>query len=215
MIVSGLLAFLLTIVVLNARSATVTVFVAKDDIVAGKVITEALFEAREVPSSDLDNEYASKEAITSGKNFSSRSIAKGEPLTKSALTPEIGKSNVRLQSLPIDKALAVNGEIARGDRVDVIQTFEDGEGCAFRALDNLEVLSAPSAGSGSGVLSGSKDGFVITVAITNPADDVTLAGVVATGNFQVVKTTGVTSGKYVEDPICGSAANVQGTEGED
>jgi hypothetical protein len=73
MVVSGLLAFLLTIVVLGSKSETITVFVAKSDIVAGTLIDESQFVPQEIPSSELDDEYAVKDDVVSGKNYSSRS----------------------------------------------------------------------------------------------------------------------------------------------
>lgn len=212
MVVSGMLAFLLSLVVLTSRAESITVYVAKSDIVAGKLLSASQFNARSIPSSELNDEYVTTEELTSGKKiYARRFIASGEPLTDGALTPEV-KSNVRTQSLPIDKSLAVDGDLSSGDLVDVIQTSADDEFCAFRALDNLQVLSAPKTGSG-GALGGSSKGFVVTVAIANAQDDLTLAGVIASGSFQVIKSTGVTEGKFIEDPICGDASQVDGYEG--
>lgn len=209
MVVSGMLAFLLAIVVLRAGGSTITVYVAKEDIVPGKQLSASQFNPVEIPSSDLDDQYVNKGEITDGKNYyAARAISKGEPLLDDSRTPDQDKNGVRIQSLPIDKALAVNGALSKGDRVDVIQTFDEGDGCAFRALENLEVVSAPTGSSGGGALSGSKDGFVISVAISNPSDDLTLAGVIASGSFQVVKTTGDKSDRFIEDPICGDPTNV-------
>lgn len=212
MVVSGMLAFLLSLVVLTSRSSTITVLVAKSDIVAGKELSISQFNPRSIPSSELNNKYVAPEELTSGKKiYARRFIQAGEPLTTGAKTPDAEKNNVRTQSLPIDKSLAVDGDISSGDSVDIIQTSPDDAFCAFRVLSNLQVLSAPKASSGGG-LTGSSKGFVVTVAITKPGDDVTLAGVIASGSFQVIKSTGVTSGKFIEDPICGDATQVDGYE---
>lgn len=211
MVVAAMLAFLLSLIVLRAGNSQIVVYVAKEDIIEGQQLSVSQFEAKLVPSSDLNSQYVSKEELTErSKYYASRAIRRGEPLLDAARSPEAEKSGARLQSLPIDKALAVNGVLSRGDRVDVIQTLEEG-GCAFRALTNLEVVSAPSPGGG-GALGGGSGNFVVTVAITSPSEDLTLAGVIASGSFQVVKTTGSTEGKFIEDPICGNPSNVPGYE---
>ena len=201
MVVSGMLAFLLSLVVLTSRTATVTVFVAKDDVVAGKSISTSQFSPIEIPSCDLNGQYVTKVQLTSGKKyFAARSILKGEPLVKGALTPEADQSNVRLQSIPIDKSLAVAGALSRGDRIDVISTPEDD--CAVRVLRNLEVIVSPKS-SGGGGLAGGSNSYVITVAIERAGDDLTLAGIISTGEFQVVKTTGTNDNSAVlTDPYC-------------
>lgn len=203
MIVSALLAFLLTMIVLSSRSETKVVFVAKDDIVAGKLITDGQFTAKEVPSGALDSKYATQDAVTSGKNFAARSISKGEPLLVGALTPEANKSNVRLLSIPLDKKYAVNGNLARGDRIDVIATPE--EGCAYRALSNIEIVQTPTTSSG-GALGGGNNTYALVVALDRAGQDLILAGVINTGKFQVVKSTGAkSSNNIISDPQCGSA----------
>ncbi|HMS24940.1 MAG TPA: hypothetical protein PKB15_04535 [Acidimicrobiia bacterium] len=201
MVVSGLLAFLLSLVVLTSREATITVFVAKNDIVAGKTISANQFTPVEVKSSSLNSVYVNTLQLQSNKKFfAARSISKGEPLTQGALTPETEKTDVRLLSIPVDKSLAVAGALSRGDRIDIIQTPE-GE-CSIRVLSNLEIVVTPS-GSGGGALSTGSNAFTLTVALENAGDDLTLAGVIAAGKFQIVKTTGTTSSDSVDtDPFC-------------
>ncbi len=200
MVVSGMLAFLLVLAVLQAGNSSITIFIAKDDIVAGQQLSLSQFEAKEIPSSALNDVYVNKSEITENKTFfAARSISKGEPLLDRSRTPEVNKSDVRLQSIPIDKSLAVSGRIARGDRIDILNTPEDQ--CAERVLRNLEVVEASSASSG-GALGGSSGSFVITVAIKRAGDDLTLAGVISTGSFQVVRSTGTSSDTVLRDPYC-------------
>jgi hypothetical protein len=117
------------------------------------------------------------------------------------LTPEADQNNVRLQSIPIDRVLAVNGDIARGDRIDILATPD--EGCSYRALRNLEVVAVPGSSNG-GVLSSGSGNFAITVSLSRAGDDLILAGVINAGTFQVVKSTGATGGPTI-DPQCGEA----------
>ncbi|HQZ14854.1 MAG TPA: SAF domain-containing protein [Acidimicrobiia bacterium] len=200
MVVSGMLAFLLVLAVLRAGNATITVFIAKSDIVAGQRISLSQFDAKEIPSSDLNDAYVDKDEITSKKSyFASRSISKGDPLLDKSRTPEVNIQDVRLQSIPIDKSLAVSGKIAKGDRIDVLLTPEDD--CAVRVLRNLEVVEV-AAGSSGGALGGSSGGYVITVAIKQSGDDLTLAGVIASGSFQIVRSTGTSADPVLTDPYC-------------
>ncbi len=201
MVVSGLLAFLLTLVVLNGRQATIQVYVAQEDIVAGKLLSVTQFEINSIPSSKLDARYVSPADFTSGKKYyAARNISKDEPLLVKDKTPEVAQSDVRLLSIPIDKSLAVAGAISRGDRIDIIST-PDAE-CAVRVLRNLEVVVTPTSSSG-GALGGGSGSYTITVAIDRAGDDLTLAGVIAAGSFQVVKTTGARDSEAVlTDPFC-------------
>lgn len=201
MVVSGLLAFLLTMVVLGSRSETITVYVARENMVAGKSVEESQFRLRSIPSSDLDSEYVEAGALKDGNFFTSRSIDAGEPLLVAALTPKSDQTNVRLQSIPIAKNLAVNGNIGRNDLIDIIATPDDPE-CSYRALRGLKVVAVPGSGGG-GVLGSGSDGFAITVQLERAGDDLILAGVIASGKFQVVKSTGSSSGGTIVDPQCG------------
>jgi hypothetical protein len=200
MVISGLIAFILALVVLSAQTAKITVYVAKNDIIAGQRLTLSQFQPTQIPSSDLNDAYVSQEEITQDKTyFAARSISKGEPLLDKSRTPEVNESDVRLQSIPIDKSLAVNGKLSRGDRIDIIFTPE--EDCAERVLRNLEVVETPT-GSGGGALGGSGNNYIITVAIERAGDDLTLAGVVGSGRFQVVKATGANDSSVLRDPYC-------------
>ncbi len=214
-VVSGLLAFLLTITVINQfRGDQTEVLVARDNIVAGESLEISKFEVRQIPSNVLNDEFATREMIQNGNNFAARSILEGEPLTRAAMTPDVEDANVWLQSIPISRSLAVNGSISRGDRVDIIAT-PDGT-CAYRALRNIEVVSAPTTSSG-GVLSSNTREFTITVSLEQAGDDLILAGVIATGQFQIVKSTGDRDrGVVIEDPQCGNpptASNSAGSGG--
>ena len=61
MILSGLAAFLLIIVVLGSQGKKITVYTARDSIYAGQKISTGDFEAKEIPSSSLDEQYFSSE----------------------------------------------------------------------------------------------------------------------------------------------------------
>jgi hypothetical protein len=187
MIVCGLIAFLLAIIVLGGKSKTVTVYVAKDDIVAGRVLTTSMFTATEVKSSTLDPTFILSGELKSGKSYSAKSISKGEALTHGDVTPSASKNNARVMSIPISQTLAVNGDLKKGDRVDIIATPEDE--CAYRALSNVEIFETPSK-SGGGALSGGSNSFVLKVTLSHPGDDLTLATVIAGEKYQVVKSTG-------------------------
>lgn len=200
MVLSGMLAFLLVLAVLRAGNAKITVFIAKEDIVAGQRISLSQFDAKEIPSSGLNSAFVDKSEITEKKTyFAARSISKGEPLLDRSRTPEVNQSDVRLQSIPIDKSLAVSGKIARGDRIDVIFIPEDS--CAERVLRNIEVVEVISRSSG-GALGGGSGGYILTVAIKRAGDDLTLAGVIAAGTFQIVRSTGTSTDTVLRDPYC-------------
>ena len=103
--------------------------------------------------------------------------------------------------MPVDKKFAVNGALAKGDKIDIIETPD---GCAFRALTGIEI-AAVTGGTTSGGLTGGESAFGLTLALTNEGDDLILAGIINRGQFQIVRTTGVedNSSQEIEETQCG------------
>lgn len=203
MILSGLATFLLIITLLGSQGNKITVFVANDDIFAGQQITAGDFTAEEIPSSDLDGKYFSPDDFKNGKVYASKTISKGEPLLKSAQAPKSETQSVVLQSIPISKKFAVNGILAKGDTIDVIEVDEDG--CAYKAMSGLSVVTV-SGDSGSGALGGGDSTYTITVALESDTEILKLSRVIANGNFQIVRTTGTQASGDPDASECGGSS---------
>lgn len=203
MILSGLAAFLLIITLLGSQSKTITVYTAKENIFSGQKISVEDFEAQEIPSSSIDDQYFSADDFKDGKTYASRLISKGEPLLKQDKSPETEASDVRLISIPVAKKYAVNGTLAKGDKVDVMEI--DSDGCSSRVLSGINVVSVSTGSSGG--LGGGDSTYAVIVSLDNDVDDVVLAGAIGRGNnIQLVRTTGVNdSGSSDSGPQCEGA----------
>lgn len=204
MILSGLLTFVLVIVILGAQGSTITVFVANNQIPVGQQITAADFTPTEVSSSTLDSKYFPSNGFNGDiKIFASRTIEQGEPLLKVAQNTKSSSSDTRLMTLPVNKQFAVNGALKQGDIIDIIETPDDG--CAFRAMTGLTIAFVTGGTSSGGITGGSESSFVLTINIKNDGDDLILAGIIQRGQFQIVRTTGVNeAATSIEDTQCGN-----------
>ncbi len=203
MILSGLATFLLIVTLLGSRGNSVTVFVAKSQIPVGQEISITDFVPTQIPSSSLDNQYFEADDFNSeNKIYAARTIERGEPLYIKSQNTKSTSSNTRLISLAVSKKFAVNGALAKGDRIDIIETPEGG--CSFRAMKGL-TIAAVNGGTSSGGITGGESAFTLIMEIKNDKDDLILAGIVARGQFQIVRTTGVEerSSGEIEDTQCG------------
>ena len=149
MIAAGLLAFVLTVALLQDRSTTATVLVANTEILPGAAVTNDMVSEVDLPAtSDLVNSIVAPDLFTPGMIAAQR-VAAGDPLTKTALAPLNSTSGMRAMSLPIDRINAVGGDLTPGDRVDIIGV--DGATARYVAVD-LEVLATQSDPSATGAL---------------------------------------------------------------
>jgi Flp pilus assembly protein CpaB len=188
MIAAGLLAFVLVVSLLQDRRVTTTVLVAEVDILPGTIVTPDLVSEVELPTdSDLLEAVATPGTISSGTVTAGQRIAAGDPITLTALAPTSAPSGLRAMSLPIDQVDAVGGDIAAGDRVDVISVT--GATAEYVAV-NLEVLDTLQPSSRSGALSaGTLSNYFVTVSV----DDQTaleLALALEASKVMILRSTG-------------------------
>ncbi|HVM00837.1 MAG TPA: hypothetical protein VM324_16225 [Egibacteraceae bacterium] len=87
-------------------------------------------------------------------------------------------------SLPIDRERAAGGDLARGDRVDVVAVVE---GRALYVAADLEVLAVASS-RGDGALA-APGRFFVTVAVDEPTA-LALARALEIGTVSVLRSTG-------------------------
>jgi Flp pilus assembly protein CpaB len=188
MIAAALLAFVLVVSVLQDRRVTTTVLAARVDILPGTVITPDLVTEIELPTdSDLIERVASPSTITGDPVTAGQRIAAGDPVTLTAIAPTSAPAGLRAMSLPIDHVDAVGGDIAAGDRVDVVAVT--GAVAEYVAVD-LEVLDTPQPEGRSGALSsGALSNYFITVSVDGPTA-LELALALQTSNVMVLRSTG-------------------------
>lgn len=187
MIAAALLAFVLVVSVLQDRSKTTQVLVARTDIQPGSAITPDLVRQVPMPAgSDLATAMAGLGDLAGGAAIAGQRIEAGDPVTLTAIAPRSDNNGLRAMSIPIERARAVGGELAPGDRVDVISVT--GSSATYVAV-NLEVLKTQNQ-QGTGALGSSAlTDYYVTVAVEG---EMALAIALAqqTGEVSILRSTG-------------------------
>lgn len=184
-IVSGLLAFLLILSWMRSHQDLVEVAVARDTIRAGNVVDAGMFEFVEIPApGGFGGALVSPDET--GRlvgSVATRQIGAGEPLLDSDVRPVDTPEGLRAMSVPLDIDRAVGGDVAVGDRVDVIG-FDD-VGPHYIATD-VAVLDVPGERTSAFAASSS---FAVTLAV-DEAEALSIAAAVEAGDVHVIRSTG-------------------------
>jgi Flp pilus assembly protein CpaB len=187
MIVAGLLTFVLIASVLQDRGATVTVAVAARALEPGTALGPGSVRYVEVAAdSALGRSLLNRAEVGEGK-VAVRRVAAGEPLTASDLRSSAAPAQLRAMSLAVSSEHAVGGQLAVGDRVDIVTVEE--RRASYIARD-VEVLAVPGKGKGGiGSVGASGGGYFVTVAVDG---DVALRLAVALreGKLEILRSTG-------------------------
>lgn len=187
MIVAGLLGMLLTVAVLRRADERQAVAVAARDLAPGTVVTDAAVRYEDVKMDDslLGTVLAPDDVKRLERSVVAYPIAEGELISRRALRPAAAPAGKRAMSIPIDPARAVNGELASGDRVDVILA---GDHEVSIIVADAEVLSVSRPDRG-GAFGGINDKFTITLAVDAHESELVAAGL-AGGDIVITRTTG-------------------------
>lgn len=195
MIVVGLLAVVLNFAVLRSGDDRVAVAVAADQLLPGETITADTLESARVRADDaaLRALIRADEIDRFSGYVATAPVAAGEPITTAGLREPASSTGLRAMSIPVDAAHAVGGQLAAGDRIDVIRVV-DGRPRFIAA--GIEVLSTGGADSGGAL--GGIQGYNVTVAVDATAA-LRLAAAIAAGNLEIVRSTGADDVE-VDDP---------------
>jgi len=139
MIFAGLMAFILNVALLRGGDETIDVAIARGSLDAGQrlALGDVDFQAVPLDSPLIGRMVASSDMEPLLGQVLTRPVAAGAPLLDEDLRPVAAPDAGRAMSLPIPPNQAVAGDLARGDRVDVVRV-DDGEP-AYAAV-GLEVL---------------------------------------------------------------------------
>lgn len=185
-LLAGLLALVLTLTALRTEPSGRRVVVAARALDAG------------VPLRVGDVRYALVRAdgdvlahlVAAGSAWRGRvlvhPVPAGELLSIDRLRRPAGPEGRRAMSIPVERARAVNGRLAAGDRVDVVQARD---GVASVVAAGLEVLGVEDERDGA---FGSPRGQVTVTLAVDVAESQRLAAVLADGDFVLTRVTGAT-----------------------
>ncbi|HEU4320360.1 MAG TPA: SAF domain-containing protein [Acidimicrobiia bacterium] len=179
------LAFVLNLIVLQDRDATVLVAIAERPIATGSVL-----DAEAVRLVPVDADFEGLSGIVTEAEMAgyegwvlNRSVAEGSIIEVTALGSPTTTPGLRTMSLPIPIEHAAGGQIVSGDRVDVIAV---NDGLAEYIATNLEVVAVSEDGGGA---LGSVGGYHVVVNVE--ADQaLALAAALNADSIELVRSTG-------------------------
>jgi pilus assembly protein CpaB len=185
MLLAAVLAFATNLVVLRNYDETRAVVVAAVDLPAGRLVESGHLRAVEV---DVDDAIYSRlipwtSAAALVGQVTSHPIGEGFLIGMSDVRDPSGPAGLRSMSVPIDAEHAVGGEVAAGDRIDLILVGDDGP---RYVLASAEVLAVSSIGDLGALASGD---FYIVVAV-DPEQALSVAEAIRDGRIEVVRSTG-------------------------
>lgn len=114
-------------------------------------------------------------------------VAEGEIISSADFRPPATGDGRRAVSIPIDRARAVNGELAPGDRVDVVLAGDSEVEIIVAAAEVLDVHDDRSGTLGAGVSE-----FSVTLAAT-AGESQLLAAAITDGDILMARSTGAPS----------------------
>lgn len=184
---AGTLAFVLSASVLRDRAERVEVLVAATDIAAGTELTTGMVRSIEL---DADSPLAASLLLSSGLRpgmVVSAVIVEGSPIRTTDLLDAAAGDRLRSMSIQVDRAQAVGGDLAIGDRVDVIHVVD---GTPTYVVAGVQVIDVASSRNSRGLTgSGAAGGYFVVVRVD--ADQaLALAGAMDGGGVQVIRSTG-------------------------
>lgn len=184
---AGTLAFVLSASVLRDRAERVEVLVAARDIPAGIELTTGMTRSIEL---DADSPLATTLVLSSGLRpgmVVRGVITEGSPIRTADLVAATEGDRLRSMSIPVERANAVGGVLAVGDRVDVIHVVD---GTPTYVVAGVQVIDVASSQSGRGLTGGGgAAGFFVVVRV-DARQALALAGAMDKGGVQVIRSTG-------------------------
>ena len=186
-VVFGVLAGLFTLLALSDNKGN-PVAVAARDLRAGETLDPgALRYVDANASADLLNALLRPADVANLKgNVLTHPVSAGSPITRDDLEPAVAPAQQRAMSVPVPPERAAGGDVAKGDRVDVIDAGGNGVEPSY-VLTDAEVLGVSLRGDGR--LGSSQDTY-ITVAVPDGAAALRLASAIERNKIQVLRATG-------------------------
>jgi Flp pilus assembly protein CpaB len=209
-VLAGLLGGVLTLAALRADAHEVRVLVAARDLRVGATLRAGDVRAVAVRG-DIGTLpsvlHVSDEDRVDG-DIVVAPLRRGDPLRHSDLAAPATGDGARAVSFAVDDADAVAGDLAPGDRVDVVAVSRDGSDAGY-VLVGAPILAA-SAPQSSGPLHTNDSRRVVTVSVAGD-DALRLASAVADARVIVIKATGAAPlGAVPRYELPGATSGVRG-----
>lgn len=186
MVLAGLVGLVLTLAALRGEPAGRPVAVAARDLVLGVPLRpgDVRFEPVRADGALLGH-FVGERTRWRGRVVT-EPVRAGEPLLAARLRPRVATDGRRAMSIPVPRARAVNGRLARGDRVDVVVARDGVASVVAAGIEVLELADERDGAFGAG-----RGDVTVTLAV-DVADSQRLAAVLADGDFVLTRVTGAT-----------------------
>ncbi|MGH9016099.1 MAG: RcpC/CpaB family pilus assembly protein [Acidimicrobiia bacterium] len=187
MIVAGLVGMVLTLALLRNADERVKVAVAATDLRTGSVVGESSvrYERVRMDGDLLETVLRPADVAELERSIATGPIRAGELIARSDLRPVAARSGLRAVSIPIAPSRAVNGELAAGDRVDVVLAAEHEVAIIVAGAEVLDV-GEPDRGGAFGRVG---DEFTVTLAV-DAQEAQLLAAAITDGDILIARSTG-------------------------
>ncbi len=164
MVVAGLLGLLLSLSLLRRADDTVAVAVASRDLAAGTRLHADMLRTTRIHASGALLSRLIPDAHLGDVDGAIllAPIRRGDIVSRSSLAPASSGRATRAVSFPVDAALAVGGDIATGDHIDVLAAARTGNASGYVLVD-AAVVGVHAATSGP--LRAANDQLSITVTV--------------------------------------------------
>lgn len=186
--VAVILAFILNLLVLQDRDESVLVVIADESLPAGGRLTAAQIRLAPVGADfeGLGGLVTDSDLAAVDGWVVASPVSEGSPVGKDDLVRPGTADGLRAMSLPVGIEHAVGGNLTIGDRVDVISVADETASYIAKGLEVTDVAASGSSGIGS------VSAFHVVVAV-DEHQALRLAEAVATGEIEIIKSTGAES----------------------
>jgi Flp pilus assembly protein CpaB len=187
MLVAGVAGLVVTLAVLRPGTGGQRVAIAVRDLEAGTVLAERDVRYESVSASDrVAGSYVSRRELPGlrGRVLTVPVFA-DEPLLEAHLRARAATDGRRAMSIPVDRARAVNGKLAPGDRVDVVVAGDDAVTIVVAGAEVLDVDGDDAFGTRRGEVR-------VTLAV-DARESQLLTAALADGDFVLTRVTGAPS----------------------
>jgi Flp pilus assembly protein CpaB len=187
MVLSGLIAMIVFLFATNQATNKVQVLVAANDIETGQQVKVTDFKTVSVTldSPQLNRLILAADSKDYVGSTAAGPIGSGDFIAKSQLREAATTTGLNAMSIPVDPTHAAGGNLARGDRVDILD-----ETTGSYAARGIEVIDVKNGNAGGALAS--SESFHITVAVT--ADQaVSIGTALKNQKLDVIRSTGGTT----------------------
>jgi Flp pilus assembly protein CpaB len=187
MLVAGVSGLVITLGVLRPGAGGERVAIATRDLEAGSVLglRDVRFESVSVPDRVVGGYVTPRELSGLRGRVLTASVFADEPVLEAHLRSRAATDGRRAMSIPVDRARAVNGNLAPGDRVDVVVADDDAVSIVVAGAEVLDVDDDDALGTRRGEVR-------VTLAV-DARESQLLAAAIAGGDFVLTRVTGASS----------------------